>query len=57
MNKIQLTQTGFESLETEYKELQEIKRPQAVDRLQKPDQWEISKKTASITQLVNPYLL
>ncbi len=35
MNKIQLTQTGFESLETEYKELQEIKRPQAVDRLQK----------------------
>ncbi len=35
MNKIQLTEAGFASLEKEYKELQEEKRPQAVDRLQK----------------------
>ena len=35
MKKIQLTSIGFENLTNELKELENIKRPQVVDRLQK----------------------
>lgn len=35
MKKIQLTQIGFNSLQEELKELQAVKRPSTVDRLQK----------------------
>lgn len=35
MKKIQLTQIGFNSLQEELKELQTVKRPSTVDRLQK----------------------
>ena len=35
MKKIQLTQEGFNSLQEELKELQTVKRPSTVDRLQK----------------------
>ena len=35
MKKIQLTNTGFENLKKELKELEKIKRPQIVERLQK----------------------
>lgn len=35
MKKVQLTQEGLEKLQQEYKELKEIKRPTAVERLQR----------------------
>jgi len=35
MKKTQLTKEGYEKLQKEYKELSEVKKPYAVDRLQK----------------------
>ncbi|MCX7881464.1 MAG: transcription elongation factor GreA [Patescibacteria group bacterium] len=35
MKKVQLTKQGFEKLQKEFEELKNIKRPQAIERLQK----------------------